>query len=137
MLVGDVRWATTAVRMSLHIVGWQPTILGTDEGLEEGPGLAGHSTEEAGVAVRQPGSRRGTGRLDHQARGWNPEPQRQDGRGEDQRCRPKVSEKKLVATDSAGAGHMVRKDAVRSPDRQFVSCDHVERRTRPHSKSRL
>ena len=30
-------------RMFLHVIGGQPVILGTDEGVEEGPGLAGHA----------------------------------------------------------------------------------------------
>ena len=69
-------------RMLLHVVGRQPMIFRTDEGLEKRPSLARQCAEEVRLGRGQPGraAREGLTRPPGQERAG--EPNGQDGRGQ-------------------------------------------------------
>jgi len=96
-------------RVLLHVVGWQPVVFRTDEGLEEGPGLSRNSAEEAGLGRCQPGDAAWEGTTNPPGQGRACEPEGQDGRGQDQRSGPKASEKKHHRCgQEAGASHRAK-----------------------------
>ena len=67
---------------------YSPLVIRPDEGLEEGPGLAGHQAQKRGLLRREPRlrARQRPAEPPRQQRGH--QPQQQDRRGHRQRFRP-------------------------------------------------